>query len=193
MSAAPTPAMLLRADVRLFGDILGRVLRAEEGEAVFEAIEAIRQASVAYHRDGTPERGGKLDALLQGLSLPDALRFAHSFVCFSQLINMAEDQEARRRLRADGDPARSMPGAVARLGEGGVGVEAIRRLLDHALVMPVITAHPSEVRRKSVIDRVSRIAETFDDYDRAPAEARGAIQEGLARQILILWATRQLR
>jgi len=185
--------MLLRADVRLFGDILGRVLRAEEGEAVFEAIEAIRQASVAYHRDGTPGRAGKLDALLQGLSLPDALRFAHSFVCFSQLINIAEDQQARRRLRAGGDPARSMAGVVARLGEDGTGVETIRRLLDHALVMPVITAHPSEVRRKSVIDRVSRIAETFDEYDRAPGDARGPIQEHLARQILILWATRQLR
>ena len=59
MAHAPTPAMLLRADVRLFGDILGRVLKAEEGEAVFEAIEAIRQASVAYHREGTPERGAE--------------------------------------------------------------------------------------------------------------------------------------
>src|SRR5580698_342293 len=193
MSAAPTPAMLLRADVRLFGDILGRVLRAEEGEAVFEAIEAIRQASVAYHRDGTPERGGKLDALLQGLSLPDALRFAHSFVCFSQLINMAEDQEARRRLRAGGDPARSMPGAVTRLQSDGVSAAAIAKALDHALVMPVITAHPSEVRRKSVIDRVSRIAETFDALDRATAPGKPPIEAELARQILILWATRQLR
>ena len=89
--------MQLRADVRLFGDILGRVLKAEEGEDVFEAIEAIRQASVAYHRDGAADHAATLDRLLRALTLPDALRFAHSFVCFSQLINIAEDQEAPDR------------------------------------------------------------------------------------------------
>jgi phosphoenolpyruvate carboxylase len=185
--------MLLRADVRLFGDILGRVLRIEEGEAVFEAIEAIRQASVAYHRDGAPERGLKLDSLLRALSLPDALRFAHSFVCFSQLINIAEDQEARRRLRADDEGDRSLAGAVARLAGDGVGPAAITEALGRALIMPVITAHPSEVRRKSVIDRVSRIAETFDALDRATPSGKPPIEAELARQILILWATRQLR
>jgi phosphoenolpyruvate carboxylase len=193
MAHAPTPALLLRADVRFFGDILGQVLRAEEGEAVFEAIEAIRQASVAYHRDGTPERVARLDELLRDLALPDALRFAHSFVCFSQLINIAEDQEARRRLRAGGQVERSLAGAVAELASEGVGPDSLRRALSQALVMPVITAHPSEVRRKSVIDRVTRIAETFDAYDRATPGARGPIQAELARQILILWATRQLR
>ncbi len=193
MAHAPTPAMLLRADVRLFGDILGRVLAAEEGEDVFRAIEAIRQASVAYHREGTPERAARLDELLRALSLPDALRFAHSFVCFSQLINIAEDQGARRRLRAGEGAERSLTGAIERLAEEGVDAAAVRALLDHALVMPVITAHPSEVRRKSVIDRVSRIAEAFDAYDRANPAARGPIHEDLARQILVLWATRQLR
>jgi phosphoenolpyruvate carboxylase len=185
--------MRLRADVRLFGDILGRVLAAEEGEDVFRAIEAIRRASVAYHREGTPERAAKLDALLRALSLPDALRFAHSFVCFSQLINIAEDQGARRRLRAGDDGERSLAGALARLASEGVDAGAVRRLMDRALVMPVVTAHPSEVRRKSVIDRVGRIAETFDAHDRAAPEARGPLEADLARQILILWATRQLR
>jgi len=193
MAHAPTPAMLLRADVRLFGDILGRVLKAEEGEAVFEAIEQIRQASVAYHRDGAPERALKLDSLLRALALPDALRFAHSFVCFSQLINIAEDQEARRRLRDAPDGDRSLSGAVARLAADGVDAAAIGEALGRALIMPVITAHPSEVRRKSVIDRVSRIAETFDALDRATTESRPPIEAELARQILILWATRQLR
>ena len=193
MPSQPAPAMMLRADVRLFGDILGRVLKEEEGEAVFEAIEAIRQASVAFHREGTPERGATLDARLQGLSLPDALRFAHSFVCFSQLINIAEDQEARRRLRAGPDPKRSLKAAIARLADEGVDAAAIAAALRQALVMPVITAHPSEVRRKSVIDRVTQLAETFDAYDRAQADRRQGLLHGLERQILILWATRQLR
>src|SRR5579871_1420570 len=134
MAHAPTPAMRLRADVRLFGDILGRVLAAEEGEAVFRAIEAIRQASVAYHREGTSDRAARLDELLRALSLPDALRFAHSFVCFSQLINIAEDQEARRRLRGGGDPERSLAGAIRRLEAEGFAEAQIKALLDRALV-----------------------------------------------------------
>src|SRR5215469_5337319 len=112
MAARSTPATQLRADVRLLGAILGRVLRDEEGEDVFEAIEAIRQASVAYHREGTPARAQALDTLLRALPLPDALRFAHSFVCFSQLINIAEDQEARRRLRARADAPTPLAAAL---------------------------------------------------------------------------------
>src|SRR5208337_5373399 len=121
------------------------------------------------------------------------LRFAHSFVCFSQLINIAEDQEARRRLRDGPDPTRSLRAAIARLADEGVDADAIAAALRHALVMPVITAHPSEVRRKSVIDRVTQLAETFDAYDRAGPDHRTALLAGLERQILILWATRQLR
>ncbi|HEY3799063.1 MAG TPA: phosphoenolpyruvate carboxylase [Caulobacteraceae bacterium] len=190
---ASLPRTQLRADVRLLGDTLGRVLREQEGEAVFEAIEAIRQASVAYHRDGTAQRGARLDHLLRALPLPDALRFAHSFVCFAQLINIAEDQETRRRLRGDRGQGRSFAAAVGKLADEGVDLGAVRALLDRALVAPVITAHPSEVRRKSVIDRVNRISELFDALDQAGAERRGAVESELARQILILWATRHLR
>jgi phosphoenolpyruvate carboxylase len=193
MPAEPTQAMLLRSDVRLFGDILGRVLREEEGEDVFQAIETIRQASVAYHREGTQDRAARLDDLLAALSLPDALRFAHSFVCFSQLINIAEDQQARRRLRGGPDPRQSLAGALGALEAEGVQGDQIVGLLARALVMPVLTAHPSEVRRKSVIDRISRIAELFDAHDRAEPAARPPLEAELARQILILWATRQLR
>jgi len=193
MRAQFRPAVQLRADVRLFGDILGRVLRVEEGEDVFEAIEAIRQASVAFHRDGTAAGARNLDKLLRALSLEDALRFAHSFVCFSQLINIAEDQEARRRLRAGTRRDTSTAAALERLAADGVDADAVQRLLGSALVAPVITAHPSEVRRKSVIDRVSRISELFDAQDQAQADSKRALQAELAREILLLWATRQLR
>jgi phosphoenolpyruvate carboxylase len=193
MTAPMTPAMMLRSDVRLFGDILGEVLRREEGEEVFRAIEDIRQASIAYHREGTPERGAALDKRLRALSLPDTLRFAHSYVCFSQLFNLAEDQEARRRLREGVESERSLGGALRRLAEEGVTAEAVSAALAQARVMPVITAHPSEVRRKSVIDRLTQLAETFDAYDRAAPARKPALLARLSRQILILWTTRQLR
>ena len=81
---APSPNKL-RTTVRLLGRLLGDVIRAEDGDAVFGQIEAIRQASVAFHREGTPEAARLMAERLQQLSLPDTVRFAHSFACFLQI------------------------------------------------------------------------------------------------------------
>src|SRR5258705_8154497 len=89
----------LRATVRFLGRVLGDVIRAEDGEGVFNQIEEIRQASVAFHREGTPKAARLMAERLEGLSLPDTVRFAHSFACFLQITNIAEDQIQRQRGR----------------------------------------------------------------------------------------------
>jgi phosphoenolpyruvate carboxylase len=93
------PLPQLRASIRFLGRVLGDVIRAEDGEAVFNQIEDIRRASVAFHREGTPEAAQSMEERLAGLSLADAVRFAHSFACFLQITNIAEDQIQRRRGR----------------------------------------------------------------------------------------------
>src|SRR3954470_19621590 len=75
----------LRATVRFLGRVLGDVIRAEDGEAVFKQIEEIRQASVAFHREGTAKAAKLMAGRLERLSLPDTVRFAHSFACFLQI------------------------------------------------------------------------------------------------------------
>src|SRR5262245_18247823 len=87
--------------VRFLGRILGGVIREQEGGDFFQVTERIRQASVAYHRTGTDAQSSELEGLLDGLSLPDTLRFVRGFTSFSQLVNLAEDQSQRRAAHAE--------------------------------------------------------------------------------------------
>ncbi|HEY8614666.1 phosphoenolpyruvate carboxylase [Phenylobacterium sp.] len=184
----------LRATVRFLGRILGDVIRAEDGEAVFSQIEEIRQASVGFHREGTPEAARLMAERLEGLSLPDTVRFAHSFAVFLQITNIAEDQIQRRRGRAGDARHDTLAGALRTLKGDGIDTKQVVELLRGALIAPVITAHPSEVRRKSVLDRQSAIAHDLDAFDHARSEGeRAAIERELVRQMSIFWRTRLLR
>ncbi len=184
----------LRTTIRFLGRVLGDVIRAEDGQAVFDQIEEIRRASVAFHREGTPKAAKLMAERLGGLSVPDTVRFAHSFACFLQITNIAEDEIQRRRGRAGDARSDTLAGALRSLAADGVGADAVVELLRHALIAPVITAHPSEVRRKSVLDRVGAISDDLDAYDHARTDAeRRIIELRLVRQVSIFWRTRQLR
>ncbi|MFN3520733.1 MAG: phosphoenolpyruvate carboxylase [Phenylobacterium sp.] len=187
--------MRSRDEIRLLGRILGDVIRLENGQALFDQIEEIRRASVAHHFGGEADAEA-LDRMLASLSLPDTVRFVQSFACFSQLANIAEDHGARRALRqgrSDGG-VDNLKGALAELAQRGFDARAVADFLDQALIAPVMTAHPTEVRRHAVIDRVSAIARDLDAHDSARNEAqRERVERDLARQITILWQTRLLR
>jgi phosphoenolpyruvate carboxylase len=184
----------LRAVVRFLGRVLGDVIRAQDGEAVFNQIEEIRQASVGFHREGTAEAARLMAERLAKLSLSDTVRFVHSFACFLQITNIAEDQIQRRRGRSGDARADTLAGALRALHAEGIEVAAVVELLQQALIAPVITAHPSEVRRKSVLDRVGAIADDLDAFDHARTEGeRQAIERELVRQVSIFWRTRLLR
>jgi phosphoenolpyruvate carboxylase len=184
----------LRSTVRFLGRVLGDVIRIQDGEAVFNQIEEIRQASVAYHRDGTDDAARRMSDRLQSLGLEDTVRFAHSFACFLQITNVAEDQIQRRRGRAGDARPDTLAGALRTLRAEGIDTQAVTELLSHALIAPVITAHPSEVRRKSVLDRQSAIARHLDSFDRARTDdERAAIERELLREVSIFWRTRLLR
>ncbi|WP_349680727.1 phosphoenolpyruvate carboxylase [Brevundimonas sp. UBA7534] len=194
---SPAADDALRDEVRLLGGILGDVIREEGGQALFDHVEAVRQASIAYHRDPASHPAKRLERLLGELSVEQAAGLAHGFALFSLLANIAEDRATRRRAQDQaeaGARADTPEGALKRLADQGVDREAVRALLDEALVSPVLTAHPSEVRRKSVIDRIAAISDLLDACDRAgDACTPAAVSEPLRRQIVILWATRLVR
>lgn len=186
----------LRDEVRQLGGLLGEVIRDEGGQALFDHVEAVRQASIAYHRDPTSHPAGRLEKLLTAMSVDQAAGLAHSFALFSLLANIAEDRATRRRAQDQaeaGARADTPEGALKRLADQGVSKAAVRDLLDQALVSPVLTAHPSEVRRKSVIDRIAAVSDMLDACDREDACTPEALNERLRRQIVILWATRLVR
>ncbi|MFC0633645.1 phosphoenolpyruvate carboxylase [Brevundimonas balnearis] len=181
----------LRDEVRALGALLGEVIRDEGGEALYDRIEAVRQASVGYHRHPGPDGAARLEGLLNDLPLDQAVGLAHGFAVFSLLANIAEDRAGKRRARAQAEAAArpdTPEGAMKRLQEGGRGPDEVRSLLEGALISPVLTAHPSEVRRKSVIDRIAAISDLLDrsGEDLTPDAA-------LRRQVVILWATRLVR
>jgi phosphoenolpyruvate carboxylase len=193
----------LRDDTRLLGRILGDVLRQQTGEAGYARIEAVRQAAVRFRRGQGDEAAAartELARLLDGLPIAQVLDVVRAFSYFSQLANLAEDvhQNRRRRMHAlAGSPPQrgSLEASLASLAEQGVGADAIARWCGEARLSPVLTAHPTEVQRKSILDAERGIAELVSRRDRmalTPAE-RADDERRLHRRVLGLWQTAMLR
>ena len=194
----------LRDDIRLLGRILGDTVREQEGEETYALVEQIRQASIRFHRNNEPGARRELEATLDSLSADQTLAIVRAFSYFSHLANIAEDQHHIRRNRAHvmvGSAPR--PGSLAyafhhirhHISQSDITPEALGGFFDRALVSPVLTAHPTEVRRKSTLSRELEIAGLLDERDRAGAGApeQAAIEEKLRRAVLILWRTNMLR
>jgi phosphoenolpyruvate carboxylase len=175
-------------DVRFLGRLLGDVIRAYGGEDLFKRIEYIRATSVDRHRGVAG--ADAIDPGLDRLTLDETLDFVRGFMLFSMLANLAEDRQGVATEK-DADVA----SALARLKAHGITDEAVRALLDQALVVPVLTAHPTEVRRKSMIDHKNRVAElmALKDLGLEETEDGDRIDEAILRQIALLWQTRVLR
>ena len=196
-TAKDTP---LRYDIRLLGRILGDTVRAQEGDAVFEAVERIRQTALRFHRDADEAARHELAADLGALPLARTVRLIRAFGYFSHLANLAEDQHHIRRTRehaiaASAPREGSMAYALAHARDSGIGRAALERFFAGAQCIPVLTAHPTEVRRKSSIDREMDVARLLDERDRIrfTPEELTANRRALRRAVLTLWQTSVVR
>ncbi|KTW00692.1 phosphoenolpyruvate carboxylase [Sphingomonas yabuuchiae] len=182
------PPIANNADIRFLGAQLGDVIRRYGGDALFEATEAIRRASVDRYR-GLGE-DGSVDLQLERLALDETLDFVRGFMLFSMLANLAEDRQGIAR-----EPGTDIAEVLATLSQQGIDRDAAMELLAQALVVPVLTAHPTEVRRKSMIDHRNRIAEllAMRDAGRAVTPDGDDVEAAIGRQIALLWQTRVLR
>ncbi len=185
---ASLPAITNNPDIRFLGKLLGDVIREYGGTALFERVETIRQASVERHR-GIGDHGAT-DMALDRLTLDETLDFTRGFMLFSMLANLAED---RQGIAAE--PGADMAAALERLRADGIDAAATIALLENALIAPVLTAHPTEVRRKSMIDHRNRIAELMKLRDAGVAITPDGdpVDDAISRQIALLWQTRVLR
>lgn len=189
----------LREDIRLLGRILGDTVRDQEGEAVFALVENIRQTSVRFHRGDDKLARRELEAILDGMSIAETVRIVRAYSYFSHLANIAEDQNNIRRMRAQRADAANASGtlahAVKRAREAGIDAALLSKFFGQALISPVLTAHPTEVRRKSTIDREMEIAALLDRRERMQltAEEIEASEEQLRRAVVTLWQTNLLR
>ena len=190
----------LRDDVRLLGRILGDTLREQEGEETFQLVESVRRAAVRFRKTRDERDGETLEQMLDALSPSDTLAVVRAFSYFSQLSNIAEDLHHNRRHRAHlkaGTPPKdgTLQLALDRLQEKKIDKKTLQAFLDNALVSPVLTAHPTEVQRKSILDCqliISSLLSSRDRVDMTPDDL-AENEEALHRFVLILWQTRMLR
>lgn len=187
---ATLPGITNNPDIRFLGKLLGDVIRGYGGETLYQRTEYIRAASVDRHRLSKDGSAGDVDLGLDRLSLDETLDFVRGFMLFSMLANLAED---RQGIAAE--QGADLTAALARLEAEGIGKEQVMALLDHTLIAPVLTAHPTEVRRKSMIDHRNRIAALMHLRDAGLSATPDGddVEEAILRQIALLWQTRVLR
>jgi len=189
----------LKEDIRLLGRLLGDTLREQEGDETFDLIERIRQTAIRFRRKGDSEARGELEATLNQLSHADTVSVIRAFTYFSQLANIAEDLHRNRRHRvhqiAGSAPREGLAVALRRAFDAELAPESIAKFFRDALISPVLTAHPTEVQRKSILDGQLEIARLLAERDRVnlTEEERAISEENLRRVILTLWQTRILR
>ena len=198
-------------DIRLLGRILGDVIREQEGVQAYELIEQIRTLSVAFRRDSDHEADRALKKLLKGLSGDQTVSVIRAFTYFSHLANLAEDRHHIRRRtiheRAGDTQEGSIEVAMSRLRWAGISPTTISNTLAQSYVSPVLTAHPTEVQRKSILDAerdiaqlltarddIKTLAASFDSKKDALTPKELATNEAAMRaRVMQLWQTRLLR
>ena len=190
----------LREDIRLLGLILGDTIREQQGAAIFDIVEQIRQTSVRFHKTGNQDDRAQLADILESLSPDKAILVVRSFSYFSHLANIAEDAHHRRRTHAH-VVARSRPrvGTIRRALEdakaAGVTRDELQTFFENAFISPVLTAHPTEVRRRSTMDwelALARRLEIFNSPELAEDD-RDHVRGTLCEAVLSLWQTNLLR
>ncbi len=190
----------LREDVRLLGRILGDTIREQDGEATFELVENVRRSAVRFRKTQDNADRLQLEAILDALTPSETLAVVRAFSYFSQLSNIAEDLHHNRRhrshLKAGSAPKDgSLKLALDRLQDKTISIETLQTFFKSALISPVLTAHPTEVQRKSTLDChliISSLLSLRDRMDMTPDELTDN-ETALRRFVLILWQTRMLR
>ena len=185
-------------DIRLLGRILGEVIHEQEGKGAFELVERVRQLSVAYRLKRDAQAGRALDRMLKNLSAEQTVSVIRAFSYFSHLANIAEDRHHVRRREHHEAQGHLQEGSLAlcfeRLAKADVRAADIVRLLDSAYISPVLTAHPTEVQRKSILDAEHAIAELIGARDGLKTARESQDNEALLRaRVTQLWQTRMLR
>lgn len=190
----------LTRDLDLLAKVLADTIREQTGAATAERIDAIRELAFRYVQGDDPEAGRALARSLSSLDLDSTVALVRAFSYFSHLSNIAEDLHHNRRRRAHrmqgSAPQRgSISAAIEALVERNVKPQDILGLLGETLIAPVLTAHPTEVKRKTILDCHRAVAELLSERDRyaMTPEEEERNQAALERVLLTLWQTREIR
>ncbi len=201
----------LRRDVRSLGVLLGRVLREQAGEELYGKVEELRQSAIRRREAQAQGRIHEADKLMQSavlavsrLTVDEAYRLSRAFAFYFELINLAETNHRKRRrlsLQVSGGEAKrgaqrgELRGTLRAMREAGISAEKAMQWLSRILVVPVFTAHPTEIARRTVLMKRRRMGEFLERLDPIPApeEELAAMEEALTAEITALWQTDEVR
>lgn len=190
----------LRARVRLFGNLLGEVLREQAGEAVFDTVESLRRGFIRLRKSYDPELYGELMDEIEALDADSLNLVVRAYGLYFNLVNIAEEdyshQHRRRQIRRGLRLWRgSFYDTIRGFHREGMTPEQLQGLLDQLVYMPVFTAHPTEAKRRTVMDLQRRIFLLCGELDRP--ESTGVERERLLDEvksiILALLRTNEVR
>lgn len=188
-----------KEDIRMLGRMLGDVIREKEGIDIFNLVEKVRRTAVSFRRNPNLCSADTLNNLLKNLSRNHAISVVRAFSYFSHLANIAVDKHANlgyraARIAGEAPEKGSLNYALNMLDQAGVSGAEIKKLLSETFISPVLTAHPTEVQRKSTLDSEREIARLLAEHGTAltPKE-RKHNTEMLYARIAALWQTRLLR
>jgi phosphoenolpyruvate carboxylase len=201
----------LRRDVRSLGYLLGTILREQAGDRLFQVEEELRQLAIRHrelaeeqgetvlNRAGDHELQERALELIRGLNLGDCHQIIKAFSNFFELTNLAETNHRKRRLRAARLTGVTKPGSwfgtLQRLKAAGLDGSRVLQLLDRVEILPVFTAHPTEVARRVVLHKRRRIADRLGAFDRLPLDPVEGflLQEAILAEISALWQSDEVR
>ncbi len=197
----------LRRDVRSLGMLLGQVLREQAGDQLFAEVEELRQIAIRRReaQDGADPQSEAAQPFatalgsVHSLDLVQAYRLARAFAFYFELINLAETNHRKRRrlsLQLSGEAQRgSLRGTLRAMRAAGISSEEALDWLRSISIVPVFTAHPTEVARRVVMFKRHRIADLLEQLDRIPLsdEQLELFEEGLTAEITALWETDEVR
>lgn len=190
----------LRKDVRFLTTILGEVIRQQEGERLFATIELVRSLAKKIRLTPQPPLVTELRRVIRTLSVEEALKVARAFTIYFQLVNLAEEAQRARRIREyDRDESllqdMSLRKLFADLRQKGFSAETVSGFLGRLRLELVLTAHPTEAKRRTVLDHLLRVASQLTQAGRedlTPRE-RQAGADGVRGALEILWQTSETR
>lgn len=190
----------LRARVKLFGNLLGNVLRSQAGGRVFVAVETLRKGYIRLHKEDSAELRTRLSRLIQGLDPEILTHVVRAFSTYFSLVNLAEEahqhQLRRRQLRSGGPLwTGSFEEALNEFRQQDISPDQLQTVLNRLMYNPVITAHPTEAKRHTIMESLRRIFVTSQQLDdsRLSKEERDEVHHLLEAQIQTLWKTDEVR
>ncbi len=190
----------LSADIHFLGGILGDTIRRLAGQRAFDQVEAVRAATKALREQPSLEAAAELRRQLSELTVPELRTLIRAFSIYFDLINLAEQRVRLRVLRWQAtDSTRpasdGLEAALTQLRDAGVTVESIANLLNRGLITPVFTAHPSEARRRSILEKLDHLADLTDRLDAVQhiAKQRDVVAARITEEVETFWLTNLVR